>query len=170
MSFWDISYLTVNTPRPTVCVLGRRNRCGWEGDLDPTLFALILPVYPPTSCANRPASETTVSNLVQSVPALLWRLLPPSRLQPRAKSSTHHTADPVTKVCLERTWWWGWCTVANQIPSGREVPIKVRLGRCFSEDAVLTSYSGFMMAEHQYYREAWPTSPAACTVAANRCV
>lgn len=40
---------------------------------------LIPPVYPPTSCANRPQNQTAVSNLLQSVHPLPCFLLPPCR-------------------------------------------------------------------------------------------
>lgn len=45
-----------------------------------------------------------MSNLVQSVPPLLWLLLPPSRPQPRAKSSTRVTQSCPPR-CDLRGWW-----------------------------------------------------------------
>lgn len=48
---------------------------------------LIPPVYPLTSCTNRPLPQSTVSKRAQSAPLFLWRRHPPSRPQPSAKQS-----------------------------------------------------------------------------------
>lgn len=104
------TYRIVNAPCRIVWILVGRKQT-WCGVSCPNTRSPWISLFTHQHPAQTglPQSQTTVSNLAQSVPPFLWLLLPPSRPQPSAKSSTR-----VMQSCRAG----GWCGVCACSPPG----------------------------------------------------